>query len=385
MLFKDDEVPRGSVGRMQLPANIRQVVEDYLNHLPDTPWKPEVRAQLESSCKPGTTFAQSFAQLLSAIFHGSGLILFDPQDPEAKRLTRGIFQKALRDADILRAALLARNKDLEAAGFHAQVSILENSTVLFYFQDGARYGLEKKDARIFLKGSDDHFSLDALLRCAEETPEKFSPNVLLRPLIQDCLFPTLAYVGGSAEVAYFAQIEVLYEMWNRPMPIIWPRNSFTLIEPEIGTTMDQMGIDLQDCFRGRQFLIEKVLRGSGLSEAASNVEALQEHLDQGLTEIRPEIQTVDPTLATALDTAKRKILHNVQRLKSQIVRLETTNNSMISNRIDLVMNCCYPNQKLQERELGIQHFWIHHGSSITQAIRSSLDARCFSHRVLHLL
>ena len=105
--------------------------------------------------------------------------------------------------------------------------------------------------------------------CAEETPEKFSPNVLLRPLIQDRLFPTLAYVGGSAEVAYFAQIEVLYRLWNRPMPVIWPRNSFTLIEPEISAEMDQMGIDVQDCFRGKQFLIEKVLRGSGLSEAAS--------------------------------------------------------------------------------------------------------------------
>jgi hypothetical protein len=104
-----------------------------------------------------------------------------------------------------------------------------------------------------------------------------------------------------------------------------------------------------------------------------------------LTEIRPEVQTVDPTLATALDTTKRKILHNVQRLKSQVVRLETTNNSMISTVIDLVMNSCYPNQKLQERELGIQHFWIHHGSSITHAIRSSLDARYFSHRVLRLL
>lgn len=385
VLFKEDGVPRGSVGRMQFPANIRQVVEDYLNHLPDTPWKPEVQIQLESSYKPGATFAQSFAQLLSAILRGSGLILFNPQDPEAKRLTRGIFQKALRDADILRAALLARNKDLEAAGFHAQVSILENSTLLFYFQDGARYALEKKDARIFLKGSDNHFSLDALLQCAEESPEKFSPNVLLRPLIQDCLFPTLTYVGGSAEVAYFAQIEVLYKLWKRPMPIIWPRNSFTLIEPEISAEMDQMGINVQDCFRGRQFLIEKVLGGSGLSEAASSVEALQEHLDQGLTEIRPEIQTVDPTLATALDTARRKILHNVQRLKSQVVRLEATKNSMISNAIDLVMNSCYPNQKLQERELGIQHFWIRHGSSVTDAIRSSLDIRCFSHRVLHLL
>ena len=244
--------------------------------------------------------------------------------------------------------------------------------------------LEKKDAGIFLKGKDSQFSLDALLQCAEDSPEKFSPNVLLRPLIQDCLFPTLTYVGGSAEVAYFAQIEVLYKLWKRPMPIIWPRNSFTLIEPEISAAMDQMGIDVSDCFRGKQFLIEKVLRDSGLSDAASNVEALREHLDQGLTAIRPEIQMVDPTLATALDTARRKILYNVQRLKSQVVRLEATNNSMISDTIDLLMNSCYPNHKLQERELGIQHFWIHRGSSVTSAIRSSLDIRCFSHRVLRL-
>ena len=144
MLFKDDGVPRGSVGRMQFPANIRRVVEDYLNHLPDTRWKPEVRVQLESACKPGATFAQSFAQLLSRHSPRFGFDPFDPQDPEAKRLARGIFQKALRDADILRAALLTRNKDLEAAGFHAQVGILENSTVLFYFQNGARYALGKK-------------------------------------------------------------------------------------------------------------------------------------------------------------------------------------------------------------------------------------------------
>jgi bacillithiol biosynthesis cysteine-adding enzyme BshC len=384
MLFKDAGVPRGSVGRMQFSENIRQVVRDYLSYLPESAWKPEIQLHLESAYKPGATFAQSFAQLLSSILLGSGLIFFDPQDPEAKRLTRVLFQRALRNADIFRAALLERNKDLEAAGFHAQVSVLEHSTVLFYFQDGARYALEKKDSGFVLKNSGEHFSLDTLLRCAEQTPEKFSPNVLLRPLIQDHLFPTLTYVGGSAEVAYFAQIEVLYRLLNRPMPVIWPRNSFTLIEPEISAEIDQLGIDVQDCFRGRQFLTEKALRGSGLSEASSNLEELQEHLDQGLTAIRPEIQAVDPTLVPALETAKRKILHNVQHLKSQVVRLEATKNSVVSNAIDLLINNCFPNQNLQERELGIQHFWIRHGSSVLDALRSSLDVRCFSHRVLRL-
>jgi bacillithiol biosynthesis cysteine-adding enzyme BshC len=384
MLFKDSGAPQGSVGLMQFPENIRQVVQDYLDHLPVTLWKQEIRLQLESAYRPGATFAQAFAQLLSGILRGSGLILFDPQDPQAKQLARGVFQKALRDADVIRAALLERNKELEAAGFHAQVSVLENSTVLFYFQDAARYALEKKDSDFFLKNSDRHFSPDHLMQCAELSPEKFSPNVLLRPLIQDHLFPTLTYVGGSAEIAYFAQIEVLYRLWNCPMPIIWPRNSFTLIEPEISEELDRLEIDVKDCFRGRQFLTEKTLSGSGLSAAASNLEKLQEHLDQGLTEIRPEIQSVDPTLATALETARRKILHNVQHLKSQVVRMESTKDLMISKALDLLANHCYPNQKLQERELGIQHFWVRHGSSVLDVLRSSLEVECFSHRVLRL-
>jgi bacillithiol synthase len=384
MLFKDAEVPQGSVGRMQFPENIRQVVQHYLDHLPDTVWKQEIRLQLETACRPGATFAQSFAQLLSGIFRGSGLILFDPHCPDAKRLARGILQKAIRDADVIRHALLERNKDLEAAGFHAQVSVLENSTVLFYFQDGARYALEKKGSGFSLKNSHGRFSVDSLIQCAEQSPEKFSPNVLLRPLIQDHLFPTAAYVGGSAEVAYFAQIEVLYKTWNRPMPIIWPRNSFTLLEPGISAELDRLGIDVQDCFRGRQCLTEKALSGSGCLEAASNLETLQERLDQGLAEIRPEIELVDATLATALETARRKILHNVQRLKSHLIQLEATKDSRISKSLDLLMNHCFPNQKLQERELGIQHFWVRHGASVLDALRSSLEVECFSHRVLLL-
>lgn len=384
MLFEDSPTPPGSVGRMPFPENIRQVVQDYLDHLPETSWKSEIRLQLEAACKPGTTFAQSFAELLSGFFRDSGLILFDPQDQGAKSLLCGIFQNALRDADIIRSGLLKRNEELAAAGFHAQVGILENSTALFYFQDGARYALEKKGAGFSLKSHGRNFSMDELLLQTQRSPENFSPNVLLRPVIQDCIFPTLAYVGGPAEVAYFAQAEVLYKLWNRPMPIIWPRSSFTLIEPEVGAELDRFAINFQDCFQGKQFIAEKALRGSESSGAASKLEELQVHLDQGLTAIRPEIHAVDPTLAKALGTVRKKVQHNVNRLKSRAVRLEAAKNSTVSNALETLMNRCYPNEKLQERELGIQHFWIRHGSSVVDALRSSLEIERFSHRILYL-
>jgi|WetSurSiteA1Bulk_404760.scaffolds.fasta_scaffold06864_3 bacillithiol synthase len=383
-LFKEAGMLPGSVGSLRFPESVREVVHDFLSRFPDSSWKGEIQHQLESTYKPGATFALSFAQLLSQILRGSGLILFDPHDSEAKRLTRAVIQKSLRESDTLRAALLERNQELESAGFHSQVSILENSTVLFLFEDGARYALERRDSGFALKNGSRIFSLDELLSLAEQTPEKFSPNVLLRPLIQDYLFPTIAYVGGSSEVAYFAQIEVLYRLFGRPMPVIWPRNSFTLIESQIGAEMDRLQITLQDCFHDRQSLTEKVLRNSGFSEAATNIEGLQRLLDHGLTEIKPELQAVDPTLARALETARRKIFHNVQRLKSQVIRLEATQNSAISNIVDMLRNNCFPNGALQERELGIQHFLVRYGPSVLDDIRASLELGRFSHRVLRL-
>jgi bacillithiol biosynthesis cysteine-adding enzyme BshC len=384
MLFNEARMPQGAVGSMRFPESIREVAQDYLDHLPDSVWKPEIRIQLESTYKPGSTFALSFAQLLLQILRGSGLILFDPHDPEAKRLTSPVIQKSLRESDAIRSALLERNGELESSGFRSQVSILENSTILFFFKDEVRCALERRDSGFALKNSSRTLSLDVLLKSAELTPENFSPNVLLRPLIQDHLFPTVAYVGGSSEVAYFAQIEVLYKLFGRPMPVIWPRDSFTLIEPGIGAEMDRLQISLQDCFQGQQYLVEKALRNSGFTEAASSIEELQNHLDQGLTEIRPEMQSVDPTLAQALDTARRKILHNVQRLRSRVIRLEATHHSSISNTVDSIMNNCFPKGTLQERQLGIQHFWARYGPSLLNEIRSSLDLRCFSHRVIRL-
>jgi bacillithiol biosynthesis cysteine-adding enzyme BshC len=381
-LFKEAGMPPGSVGSLRFSSSIREVVVDFLGRFPDSSWKGEMQHQLESTYMPGATFALSFAQLLSQILRGSGLILFDPHDSEAKRLTSAVIQKSLLASDTLRAALLERNQELESAGFHSQVSILENSTVLFFFEDGARYALERRDSGFALKNSGRIFSLDELLSLAEQTPEKFSPNVLLRPLIQDYLFPTVAYVGGSSEVAYFAQIEVLYRLFGRPMPVIWPRDSFTLIESKIGVEMDRLQVSLQDCFHDRQSLIEKVLRNSGFSKASTNIEGLQKLLDQELTTIRPELEAVDPTLARALETARRKILHNVQHLKSQVIRLEATQNSAVSKIVDVLMNNCFPNGALQERELGIQHFWVRYGPSVLDDIRASLELGRFSHRVL---
>ncbi len=379
-----EKPPTCSVGSIRLPETIREAVQNYLSHFPDGDDKPEWKLQLESAYKPGATLAQSFAELLLRILPGSGLILFDPRDVEAKRLASVVFQTALQKEDAIRKALFRRSRQLDQSGFHSQVNVQENSTVLFFAEDGERRALERKDSCFGLKNVDRTFGLDELLNAAADTPERFSSNVLLRPLVQDHLFPTVAYVGGSSEVAYFAQIEVLYEMFDRPMPVIWPRHSLTLVEPGIGAEMGRMGIGVQDCFHGKQILAEKTMRNADFSKATATLDALRDHLDQALTEVKPDLQAMEPPLAQALETARRKILHNVQHLKSQVIRFEGNRNSSTLGMIDLLLNNCYPHQNLQERELGIHHFLAGHGSSVLDKIRSAMDLGSFAHRVLWL-
>jgi bacillithiol biosynthesis cysteine-adding enzyme BshC len=375
-----DTPPTGSVGSIRFSETIFQAVQEFLGKLPDGPGKAAVSLLLASTYKPGATFAQSFAELLSRILPESGLILFDPHDPEAKQLAAPVFQTALQKEEVIRSGLLGRNQDLETSGFHAQVSILENSTVLFSLENGQRRALEKRDSLFGMKNTDRTFCLDELLQLAVQRPEQFSPNVLLRPLIQDHLFPTAAYVGGSAEIAYFAQIEVLYRLYGRPMPVIWPRDSITLVEPEIGAAMDRLGIDLQDCFHGKQFLMEK--GRSGPSQASTILEKLGIKLDQALTEMKSDFQAVEAPLAQALETARRKMQHNIQHLKLQVPRAEGSRNSPISDTIDFVLNNCYPNHTLQERELGIQYFLARRGPSLLNEVRSAMDVGSFAHRVI---
>jgi bacillithiol synthase len=383
-LFKEAEMPARSVGSLQFPETIRQVVLDYLSHLPDSIGKQEAGLLLQSAYAPGSTFALSFARFMTQLLRGSGLIFFDPRNAEAKRLTCGILQRALNDAEAIYSALIQRNQDLENAGFFPQVNVAENSTVLFFYANGERRALERRRTGFALKNADRTFSSEELLDCADQTPELLSPSVLLRPLIQDHLFPTAAYIGGSSELAYFAQIEVLYTLFSRPMPVIWPRNSFTILAPEIAAAMDRLGIGLQDCFLGMQRVGEKALRNSKFSEAVAHIQGLHDRLDRALTEMRPEVETIEPPLAQALDMARRKILHNIQHLKAQAIRLGSERGSSALNGVDAVLSYCLPNDNLQERELGISHFLARHGNSILHTIHNGIEIGNFAHRVLRL-
>ena len=384
-LFPEAETSMRSVGSLRFTEAVRNATKEYLENIPDSACKTGVAEMLEAAYAPGGSFTEAFAVLTHRLLPETGLILFNPGDKEAKRLAAPVFYRALTESEQIRSALIRRNEELSAAGFHAQVQVIPGSTVLFLTLGGKRQAVEKRGEKFHLKNSGEKFDCAQMLELAERTPEIFSPNVLLRPIVQDYLFPTAAYAGGAAEIAYFAQIETLYSIFGRPMPVIWPRNGFTLIEPEIADAMDKTGVGFSDLFLEKPEFEEKVLR---LSESSSitieKLDSLYEKLDAALTEIRPDAGKIEARLDGMTDVARKKILHNVRYLKSRAVRYETARSGAAVRDADVIMNNLRPEGALQERELTIFHFLAKHGPGVLSTINDATDIENFRHRLVYM-
>ena len=231
------------VGGLTLSDDIQRVLDEAAGLLEPG----AITEALQEFYQPGVTFALAFARLISRVFAEHGLIVFDASSRDCHALGAEVLRKAITSADELQAALLERDKVLAARGYHSQVLVTPQSGLLFLVdaESGARLPL-KRSADGWLAGKK-AYSEAALLEILEKEPERLSPNALLRPVFQDAILPTSAYIGGPAEIAYFAQSQVLYErILGRTTPVL-PRLSATLIEPAVAEVLAQHELEFDGC------------------------------------------------------------------------------------------------------------------------------------------
>jgi bacillithiol synthase len=382
-LFEAREMPPLPVGTIPLPETIGQLLDAYTASFAAFEWGRAVKGQLAAACRPGTTFAGAFARLMAELFRGKGLVLFDPRDARAKQLSAPVIGRALGEAQAMRAGLAERSHALQSSGFAAQVAVLPRSTLVFFEERGERRLLLTEGGAFKLKDTDRLFASDELRDLLEIDPERFSPNALLRPLVQDHLFPTVAYVGGPAEVSYFAQVEPLYHFCHRPMPVIWPRQSFTILDPEIRTVMERYSLELQDCFLGATGIVRKILHAQP-AQFEVQLSRLRALVDRATGKLRPSMAAADASLGPAMDTARRKILHRAGSLQNRFVNCEMHQNPVLRSDVREVLSRCLPNGHLQEREIGVYPLLARLGPGLLDVLSASLEIADFRHRILRL-
>jgi bacillithiol biosynthesis cysteine-adding enzyme BshC len=344
--------------------------------------KSEISELLAASYRKGETFGTAFAKFYTKVFSEMGVVFLNPLDTELHRIAQPVFGAALEKSEEINHALVARNHELEAAGYHAQVKVTPSHTLCFYFEDGARTPVRHQDGEFFI--GERKLAAADFLNEAERCPEKFSANVLLRPLMQDYLLPTLCYVGGPSEVAYFAQIEVVYrKLAGRVTPVV-PRIFATLIEPRTAKLMDRYQLSLADLFNTPEKTRELVGSRALPNSILKSFDLAAEHVEKALALIQGPLEKLDKTLIDAAENAGSKMRYQLQGIRDKAARAEARKNTEVMRHADELITALYPNKELQEREIGAAYFLLKYGISVLEQIKAAVRTGCGEHQVIRI-
>jgi bacillithiol synthase len=370
-----------SVGRISLGASARAIVE-HAAELLQGPAKPAIVDAFNAAYRAEETFGSAFGKLFARVMKGRGLILLDPLDKALHELARPICRTAVESAEAITGELLFRRKQLDRSGFHAQVKVTEQSTLLFLDVNGKREALRRKNGEFL--GGDLRLSASELLRKIDETPEAFSASVLLRPVLQDSILPTTAYIGGPAEVAYMAQAQVVYQRVLGRMPAILPRASFTLIEPGVARTLKKYDLNIHDILRGRQQVRRKMEAKYLPRGLAMRFTRDEKALRKILAGYGKPLGSLDKTLVGARETAERKMLYQFEKLRGKAGRAENARTGVLDRHESEIISALFPHHGLQERTLCFLPFLARQGMELLDKLSSAIDKECAGHRLLTL-
>jgi bacillithiol biosynthesis cysteine-adding enzyme BshC len=376
------------------------LLDETITPLIDQVWEllgpSDAMDALAAAYLPGRSFAQAFAEFYSKIFAAQGLLVLDAGGREFHRIGAPVLRAAIERADELHQALLDRNVQLAAAGFHAQVAVVPLSSLLFLIDapTGARVALKRHPASVhepgglWLAGKQSYSTAD-LLGILDAAPERISPSALLRPVFQDFLLSTSAIVGGPAEIAYFAQSAVLYERilgqngTGRITPSL-ARFSATLIEPAIAELMQRHELSLERIFEvcgpeSAVSLAQLLAARSMPLEGKQKLAAAGSALDAELTPLVEWMLALDAGLGQSAETAAGKIRYQMGRLRTLAANFELQREASLGRHAEAISQALYPAGALQERLHGAACYFARYGLELAEILTAQAANGCPGH------
>jgi bacillithiol synthase len=307
-------------------------------------------AQIVSECyRSDETYGSAFGKMFARLLANFGLILLDPLDLRLHKIAQPVFAQAIEQRDSLEQQLLDRGEALEKAGYAAQVKVTSRSTVLFHISRDGRQAISSSAGK-FASGNKS-WTQSELLDAIQSEPENFSPNALLRPVMQDFLLPTVALIGGPSEIAYFAQSEVLYRNLLGRMPVMLPRTGFTLVDNKAQRILAHFGLAVEDVWKGPQELRKQISKASVPENISSLLEDNGNEIKNRLQQWSEAVSLLDPTLKDAVENAQKKIAYQTEQLQQKIGRALDQKQNVIAAKEQFLSNLLYPEKSLQSREL----------------------------------
>ena len=338
-----------SIGRLVLGPQGLAAVEALGAVLPATEFTPDVLEMLREAYTPGRTMAAAFGRVLEHLLGRFGLVVYDASDPATKPMAASLFERALADPGVTSHLAADAGAALERLGYHAQVAASEQSAPLFLL-DGARLAIRFHGGTATV--GDREMPLAELVALARTAPERFSPNVLLRPVTQDTIFPTVCYVGGPAELAYLGQLKGVYAHFGVPMPLIAPRASASVVDPATLRMLGKYDVPFAAYRRQDELTLNQLLErqlppaiDAAFAEAGAAIVARMDAVTAAAA-------LVDQTLEGAAKNVLGKMQHDLQTLHGKVVHAAKKKDETLRRQFTRTQAQLFPNGHPQEREVG---------------------------------
>ena len=377
----DSDAQAGTaVGRMTVTSGIQSVLDELDSLLPPTDFKAELLEFIADAYAPGTPMIKAFVTVMERILGPGRIAYLSPDDRDLKASVKGLFRKELEDFKTSSDSLKASSEALEAR-WHAQVQT--DPTNLFIHGDGRRTAIDAVENGFQTRDGEAMTTEEALARL-ESDPGSFSPNVVMRPLMQDWVLPTAVYVAGPGEVAYFAQFKALYEWAGLHMPVIYPRASVTLLERRIGRVLEKS----EQTIPAFEKQVDKLFREMVLDNMDTDIEEAfkkaSSGIHQAINDIKSVIEGVDRSLVKSSEATRAAFMKEWSQLKGKVIKSEKQQHDVLRGQLERASSALFPMGIPQERYLSPVYFLNKYGPDFFAGLTERLDLDTSAHQVLDL-
>jgi bacillithiol biosynthesis cysteine-adding enzyme BshC len=370
------EVP---VGALVLDEGITAAIDALRGSLPATDFSEWLLTTVRESYAPGIGVGAAFARMLDSVLGSEGLVVFESSDPAAKPFVADLFARELQFPGRTASLAAAAGAELQSLGHQPQVTPAPESIALFRMDPSRR--LLRRDGQGFAAG-EDRFDAAALVAEAVDHPERFSPNVLLRPVVQDALFPTICYVAGPSELAYLGQLRGVYEHFGVPMPLVHPRGTATLIDSAAARFLAKYDLPFQDLRARDDATLNRLLQAELPKEVEAALTDAGRQVQRVMQRVTEVIPAVDPTLAGAARTTLGKMEHDLSGLHNKAIQAAKKRDETLRRQFTRAQVQMFPSGEPQERTLGMVSFLNRYGPALVDRLLEELPVEPGAHWLL---
>lgn len=367
------------VSSVVLDQTVTTAIDELATFLPPTEFTPTLLRDLRAAYAEGTGMADAFARWLERVLGPYGLVVYDASDPASKPLATGIFARELSTAGHTGKLASTSGSELVSRGYHAQVQMADDSLALFRL-DGSRRAIRRQNGELVI--GDQRYPPSALLQEAGEHPTGFSPGVLLRPIVQDALFPTVCYVAGPNELAYLGQLRRVYEHFGVPMPLMYPRASATLLDSASFRFLSKYQLALEALQPQDDTTLNALLESLISPAVEQSFASAAEAIEREMSKIAQAIPAVDPTLEATAKTTGVRMQHDLETLHSKMIQAAKRRNETLRRQFGRARALAFPHGHAQERSIGFVAFLNQYGTALIDRLSGELPLDMGHHWVV---